>query len=178
MGKRFTDVDKWKDEWFLSLSNDHRIVWQYICDNCTPAGRLKKNFKLLNFCCYTNLDDSSFTAIFNGRAMDRGDYYFFPKFLKFQYPKGLNSEKPAIISIRNELQQYGLIQIVKESLGNDYLIVKDKDKDKDKDKESGTRIDANYDNHNIKGYSPRGIPNTVKEIIDSRKRGTNASTVL
>jgi len=27
MAKRFTDTDKWKDDWFISLSNDYKIIW-------------------------------------------------------------------------------------------------------------------------------------------------------
>jgi len=135
MAKRFTDTDKWKDDWYMGLSNDYRIIWQYICDNCTGAGRFKKNFKLLNFCCNTSIDEKEFKKIFDGRAVDMGDYFFFPGFLKFQYPRGLNSDKPAIISVKHEVLLYSLLEIVKKSLGNDYLIVKDKDKKRlDKDK--------------------------------------------
>ena len=64
-----------------------------------------------------------------------GDYYFIPKFLKFQYPRGLSSNKPAIVAVRKELSDYSLNAIVSESLGNHYLMIKDKDKDKEKDKE-------------------------------------------
>lgn len=136
MAKRFTDTEKWKDDWYLSLDNDYRIVWQYILDNCTPAGRLKKSFKLLNFCCNTNLTGKDMVEVFNNRVIDMGNYYFIPKFLKFQYPKGLNSQKPAIVSVRAELEDYGLIKMVIERFGNDYLTIKDKDRDKDKDKDT------------------------------------------
>lgn len=150
MSKRFTDSDKWKDDWYLSLTNDNRIVWQYMLDNCTNAGRLKKNFKLLNFCCNVSLDDKSFMETFKHKVIDRGDYYFIPKFIRFQYPKGLASQKPAIVGVLKELEQYDLIDVLREALGDDYLIIsnhklmvkdketdKDKEKDKDKDKEKG-----------------------------------------
>ena len=135
MAKRFTDTDKWKDEWYLELSKDNKLVWSYLCDNCTNAGRWKKSFKHLNFCCDTSLSEKDIKEIFNSRIVDCEAYFFIPKFLKFQYPKGLNSDKPAIIAVRNEVLDYNLISIVKKQLGNDYLIIKDKDKDKDKDKE-------------------------------------------
>ncbi len=133
MSKRFTDTDKWKDEWFLDLSAEYKLIWNYLCDTCTPAGRWKKSFKHLNFCCDSNLKEEGIKKVYDGRIIDCGTFFFIPKFLRFQYPKGLNSDKPALISIRNELLEYELISIVKEQLGNDYLIIKDKDKDKDKD---------------------------------------------
>ena len=135
MPKRFTDTEKWKDEWYLNLSNDYKIVWQYILDTCSPAGILKKNFKLLNFCCGVTLTEKEFFDKFEGRVIDCEEFYFIPKFLKFQYPKGVNSDKPAIISVRNELIDKQLFEIIKQSLGDDYLIIKDKDKDIDKDKD-------------------------------------------
>jgi hypothetical protein len=48
MSKRFTDTEKWKDDWFLSLSNDYRIVWQWLLDNCNHAGICKPSINLLN----------------------------------------------------------------------------------------------------------------------------------
>lgn len=143
--KRFTDTQKWQDEWFLSLSNEKRMIWLYLIDTCTNAGRWKKNFKLMNFCCNSTINEEEFNEIFKDRIIDKGDYFFIPKFLKFQYPKGLNSYKPAILSIRDELIDYELVDIVKELLGNDYIIIeerykkqkqiKTKEKDKEEDKE-------------------------------------------
>ncbi len=99
MAKRFTDKNKWTDEWYLSLSNDDRIVWEYILDTCTIAGRLKKNFKLLNFCCNVDYEEKQLLKVFDSRLLDKGGFYFIPKYLKFQYAKGLNSQKPAIVSV-------------------------------------------------------------------------------
>lgn len=133
MAKRFTDSEKWRDEWFGSLSNDYRIVWLYLVDNCSHAGIWKKDFRGLNFNCNTSLSEDQFKEIFAGRVVDCGNFFFIPKFIKFQYPKGLDSKKPAIVSVANELQKNNLLPIIKKQLGNDYLIIKDKDKVKDKD---------------------------------------------
>jgi hypothetical protein len=146
MAKRFTDSTKWQNGWFLSLDNDKRMIWLFILDNCTIAGRWRKNFKLLNFSCNTNITEDEFKSTFEGRVIERDDYYFIPKYLKYQYRKGLNSNKPAILSVREELVEYGLISMINELFGNDYVvidkslkndcqIIKDKDKVKDKDKE-------------------------------------------
>jgi len=137
MAKRFTDTEKWRDEWWGSLNNDYRIIWLYLVDSCSIAGIWKKDFRGLNFNCNTNVTEETFFAVFKDRLIDRGNFYFIPKFLRFQCPKGLNSNKPAIISIVKELEINNLIQTVQQSLGNDFLIIKGKGTGKDKDKETG-----------------------------------------
>ncbi len=145
MSKRFTDTEKWKDEWFVELTQEQKLVWNYLCDTCSNAGRWKKSFKHLNFCCDSDLKETDIKKVYDGRVIDCGAFFFIPKFLKFQYPKGLNSEKPAILSVRNEVLEYELLSIVKEQLGNDYLIIKDKDKDKDKDTDKDKDKDKDKD---------------------------------
>ncbi|OQB12816.1 MAG: hypothetical protein BWY15_02110 [Firmicutes bacterium ADurb.Bin193] len=137
MAKRFTDTEKWRDEWWGSLNNDYRMIWLYLVDSCSIAGIWKKDFRGLNFNCNTNISESDFVKALNGRVVDKGNYFFIPKFLQFQYPKGLNSNKPAILAVVKELKQNNLIQTVNQLLGNDYLIIKDKDKVKDRDKDKG-----------------------------------------
>lgn len=149
MAKRFTDTDKWKDDWFLSLNNDQRVIWSYLCDNCTISGIFKKNFVMLNMCCRTDLNEECLLNLFNKHLIDCGSFFFIPKFLKFQYPKGLNSDKPAIVSIRTELFSYGVDFIVRKLFGNDYLIIKDKDKDKDKDNRSTPKIPSHMKNETL-----------------------------
>jgi len=147
MAKRFTDSEKWKDEWFLSLDNDCRIVWFYMLDTCSHAGLLKKNLKLLNFCCNTNFTDEDLMENFKDRIVDLGDTYFIPKFIKFQYVS-LQSKKPVILSVINELSLHKGYLTIKESLPNDCQIIKDKSKDKSKDKDKFFRDSEfkNYDN--------------------------------
>ncbi len=133
MKRRFTDADKFDDEWYLSLTNDNRIIWEWILAKCSNAGILKKNFKALNFQCNLDgdkaLDEPKFLELFNGRITDLGKVYFIPKFLKFQNPQGLKSNKPMVQGIINELLTYD-ISIIKQSLPNDYLIIEGKGKGK------------------------------------------------
>jgi hypothetical protein len=131
MAKRFTDTEKWKDEWWGSLSNDYRMIWLYLVDSCSIAGIWKKDFRGLNFNCNTNINEAEFLNVFSSRLVDRGNFFFIPKFLLFQYPKGLNSDKPAIVSVRKEIESNNLDLIIKQSLPNGFLTIKDKDKDKD-----------------------------------------------
>jgi len=150
MSKRFTDTEKWKDEWFAELSKDHKLIWLYLIDNCTNAGRWKKSFKHLNFSCEVNFDSEKLKKAFDGRLIDKEGFFFIPKFLTFQYPKGLNSQKKALLAVVKELGIYQLIEIVNKMFGDEFLSISnqsvinprliqdtdtDKDKETDKDKD-------------------------------------------
>ena len=75
MAKRFTDTDKWKDDWFLSLTNDQKVIWIYILDTCNHAGIIKKNMRMLNFCCNTNISNDEFMKVFEDRVLDFEYFY-------------------------------------------------------------------------------------------------------
>jgi hypothetical protein len=124
MSLRFTETNKWKDDWFLSLSNDYRIVWLYIIDNCSIAGLWEKGFRHLNYFCNTELDEKKFKEIFGAKIIDLGKHYFIPNFLRIQYPSGLLSNKPMIVAVRRELQKYNLNNMIDQSLFNDKPIIK------------------------------------------------------
>jgi hypothetical protein len=132
MARRFTDTNKWRDDWWGLLSNDYRMIWLYLVDSCSIAGIWKKDFRGLNFNCNTNISEEDFKKVFGSRIIDKGNYYFIPKFVFYQCPSGLNSNKPAIVSIVKELNQYNLTETIRELFGNDYLIIKDKGEDKGK----------------------------------------------
>jgi hypothetical protein len=138
MPKRFTDTEKWRDEWWGSLSNDYRMVWLYLVDSCSIAGIWKKDFRGLNFNCNTAITEEEFLKVFGARIIDKGNFFFIPKFVRFQCPKGLKSNKPAVVSIGKELLDNNLIETIVELYGNDYLIIKDKGKGKGKSKGIGT----------------------------------------
>ena len=49
MAKRFSEIEKWKDEWFVSLSTIEKLVWLFIVDNCDNAGFFELNARLNSF---------------------------------------------------------------------------------------------------------------------------------
>jgi hypothetical protein len=154
MSKRFTDTEKWKDDWFLSLSNDEKVAWFWLLDNCNHAGICKPSIGLLNFMCRTNYTEDQLIQIMDERVVKFEGMWFIPKFLKFQYGT-LVSNMPAVKSVVKELKAKKLLDFSKafvevpllneshesdnssttvtEQLPNSSLTVKDKDKDKDKD---------------------------------------------
>ncbi len=148
MAKRFTDSQKWNDDWYISLTNDYKVIWQWLLDNCNHAGICKRSMSLLNLMCKTNIQEKELVKIMEGRIIIINNNWFIPKFLKFQYST-LLSAKPAIVSVVKELFSNDCIKLIPKSFGNDYVIisksfnnhspiVKDKDKDKDKDTDKDT----------------------------------------
>ena len=49
MPKRFTVTEKWNDVWFISLSPQAKVIWEYICDNCDISGVWEANVELMRF---------------------------------------------------------------------------------------------------------------------------------
>ena len=150
MAKRFTDTEKWKDEWYLSLSNDYKIVWQWLLDNCNHAGICKRSLRLLNMMCSVNITEEELKNTLEGRLVVRDTIWFIPNFLKFQYST-LKSNKPAIVGVVKELIKNKCDILIPDSFGDEYYIKKsfhndfdmitelldnhsDMIKDKDKDK--------------------------------------------
>lgn len=142
--KRFTDADKWEDEWFFRLSPFSKLVWMYILDRCDHAGFWKVNRPMAETCLGTRIDWTLTESDLAGRIEPQsgGTIWFVPKFLKFQYPKGLDDNcKPhkGVISI---LRDRNSLERVTKLFGNSYLRVQDKDKEKDRDSSLSKRESA------------------------------------
>lgn len=43
MGLRFTETDKWNDEWFTGLPPTQKLVFNFLCDKCDNAGFFEIN---------------------------------------------------------------------------------------------------------------------------------------
>lgn len=49
MAKRLHDTEIWHKEWYCNLSQTHKLLVQYLFDNCDCAGVLRQTTKLCNF---------------------------------------------------------------------------------------------------------------------------------
>ena len=176
MAKRFTDTDKWKDDWYLSLNNDYRLIWLWLLDNCNHAGLCKRSITLLNMMCNTKITEEDLLEVFKDRILIYQDYWFITKFIFFQYGNDfITSNSKAVKSALKSMIQFG---IVEESVNGDirftiplpnpYLTltqplhksintIKDKamDKDKDKDKDKALEKDKS-DFDRFQSYFPQG----------------------
>ena len=150
MAKRMSETEKWKDPWFSELSNDYKIIWLYLLDDCDNAGIWQCNMKMLNFNCNTTFTQTDLLNTFKKRLSKISeDRFIINKFCEFQYGEQfLNSKNKAVVSAINKLNRYNLIENIKGintlSIPYQYSIdtpkeqeqvkVKDKIKDKEKDK--------------------------------------------
>lgn len=144
MAKRYTDTEKWKDEWYLSLSNDYKIIWQWLLDNCSHSGFCKPSISFLNMLCGLKVTEDEIINHMDGRLLKVDKQWFIPKFIKFQYPT-LISNKPVIVSVVKDVISNNCQEllfdfgeeyvIVAQSLDNHLEMIKDKDKYKDKVKD-------------------------------------------
>jgi hypothetical protein len=153
MAKRYTDSEKWQDNWFTDLTNDQKIIWIYLLDHCDNAGIWKMNIKNLNYFCSTNISVEEFILIFNKRLTKLNEEQFLiNKFCSFQYgPDFLNSKNKAVISALDKLTQVKVV----EKLDSTYTLsipyqyptdrIKDKEEDKEEDKVKNKVEEQEYD---------------------------------
>jgi len=138
MAKRFTDTNKWADEWFQDLSPVNKCLWVYICDNCDNAGVWKVNKSLAEFQIKAKIDWQKVFVSFGNRCVFiKEDRVFITGFVKFQYGNLSEHCTPhkKIIAL---LQSHGIdFNNLSKSTQVGYLNIQgtleDKDKDKDKD---------------------------------------------
>lgn len=163
MAQRYTDTQKWEDEWFTELSNDFKVIWFYLLDTCDNAGIWKQNIKLLNFSCGTNITLDELAEIFKGRITKiDSDKWIINKFCVFQYGIGfLQSGNKAVISAIKKLITAGVLDVDSsgkytpkilfdnsiDTLSIPYQYTTDsiKDKEQDKVKDKIKEIDKEQD---------------------------------
>jgi hypothetical protein len=167
MAKRFTDSEKWKDPFFEELTNELKLAWLYLLDDCDHAGIWKKSIKRLNFSIGSDLTEEELLLAFKQRIVVlNSDKWFIPKFVTFQYGNDfIKSKQKSVISAVNILNQNNLIK----ELSNGYLTLSiplsnpintlsiglpnpivthmdlDTDQDKDMDKDMDMDMDKDMD---------------------------------
>lgn len=122
MAKRFTDSEKWQDDWFFNLDQCGKLTWMYILDHCDHAGFWKKNIKLLNFQTGCNYVEDELKELFSTRIIEIEDKWFIPKFITFQYGNNFaTSKQKPVQSAIEMLRRYNLIST--DSKGNQTLSI-------------------------------------------------------
>lgn len=144
--KRFTDIEKWKDPFFEDLSNDYKLIWLFLNDDCDNAGILKLSMKRLNYSCNTSINEQDLIDTFNNKLIKIADgVWFLLEFTTTQYGRDwINSNSKAVVSAKNKLIELGLVVNDKlrlpidykdsiDSTSIDYQLTMDSIKDKDKE---------------------------------------------
>ena len=160
--KRFTDVNKWDDSWFMNLPNKYKLFWIYLVDKCDNAGIWEVNFKLINFYIGENFEPAELKRIFKEKIIElnEGKYWFVPKFITFQYGENLSKKNPAVKNVITTLEKYDLEQYIFDlkceitngaikHLDSTLQGTKDKDKEKEKEKDKDKEKETKEKENNI-----------------------------
>lgn len=173
MAKRFTDTDKWKDEWYTELSNDYKVIWQYLLDTCDNAGIYKRNIKLLNYYCNTNVSAEDILEVLKDRvSLISDDKWIINKFCVFQYGNDfLQSKNKAVVSAINKLIENKLYNNTTNSVLIPYPYSIDTPKEQEQDKVK----DKNKEN--IKNKATYISKEKIKELIEELHNADNPSDI-
>ena len=146
MAKRFTDTEKWKKPFIRGLQGPYKLLWLYICDDCDHAGIWQVDIDVAQIRIGEKINLDEAIKSFEDKIIifDKGNKWFIPSFIEFQYPSGLNPENRSHNSVIILLEKYNLLDKQNKPLISplegrkdmDMVMVMDKVKVKDKVKES------------------------------------------
>ena len=143
MAKRFTDTEKWKKPFIRGLQGAYKLLWLYICDDCDHAGVWQVDIDVAQIRIGEKIDLKEAIKTFDEKIIifDKGNKWFIPSFIEFQYPSGLNPENRAHNSIIILLEKNNLLDMQNKPLTRTLQgsMDMDKDMDKDKDKVKGVK---------------------------------------
>lgn len=115
MRKRYTDREKFNDNWYRKLSLKHKVLWEYLITECNHAGIFEKfdpelaSFKIG---AEITLEDIKF---FGARVkILSNSILFIPGFIKFHYEdvNQLNPKNRLHKSVLTELKKYNLLEFL------------------------------------------------------------------
>ena len=141
MAKRFISTNLFNDSWFMELDMKGKLFYIYLITNCDHAGIIDFNPKLaevqIGIPNFSKTYRTVVEQLGNRLISLKNQYYFLPRFINFQYPKGLNYNVIAQASVIKRLKEFDLLDeenlTLKQDLVNSCLTVQDKDIDKEKD---------------------------------------------
>lgn len=115
MKKRFTDADKWKDDWFSELSDFQKLLWLFLLDECDHAGIWKPAFKAASFYLGKKITEYELDCFYPRIVkLESGDF-FITGFCKFQYGE-LKDNNRATKSVIDRLFSAGVnLELLDES---------------------------------------------------------------
>lgn len=166
--KRFTETDKWRDQWFRKLPADLKLAYLYVVDNCDAAGVWEGDYELAEFVlgskpCWTQLIELLGERV----QIVNGGKWWLTRFIGFQYGELSEDCKPHQNVIRL-LKMHGL------SIPNAKGIQRHKDKEKEKDKEKDNGGVGESPAARIYAAYPRKVAKTaaMKAIVTALERTT------
>jgi hypothetical protein len=172
MARKFIDSGLFIDEWFSELSKDGKLFWIYYLTACDNAGFLKVNRKLINFHLDVKDCEALIKELGNRLIRVKEHLLFCPKYVAYQYPKGLSANVKPQKSVLDALMLHeidlGIIDNLTKGLAYPYQRVQDTDKDTDKDKDKATDKGITGNSFELMGlefppkYDNNGNPITLR----------------
>lgn len=110
MAYRFTDTNKWHDEWFIDLPPLAKLLFNYLCDNCDSAGFFELSMKKLRDDLHPMTDEeikSAFQSISKKYVLSRDKkILLLINFIKHQKNTPLNHRNAAHKGIFSRVENY------------------------------------------------------------------------
>lgn len=121
MAKRFTDPNKWKDEWFRGLPFGLRWLWLYLLDSCDFAGIWTVEKWLAEHYIGTPVPWPQIPVFFKDKiiASACNKYWFIPQYLTDQYGFDLSSGKALKAAVK-VIHERGFTDDAVRIIGNSY----------------------------------------------------------
>ena len=112
MAKRFTDTDKWKKGFIRNLPSKYKLLWLYILDDCNHAGIWDTDFEVASIRIGSKINEKEASKVLGEqiKIFDRGNKWFIPKFIDFQYGQ-LNENVNAHKSVIKLLDKYDVYNV-------------------------------------------------------------------
>ena len=112
MAKRFTDSDKWKKGFIRGLPPKYKLLWLYILDDCNHAGIWDTDFEVASIRIGSKISEKEACKVFAEqiKIFDKGNKWFIPKFIDFQYGTLNENSRPhqAVIKLLDKYDVYNI----------------------------------------------------------------------
>ena len=112
MAKRFTDTDKWKKGFIRNLPAKFKLLWLYILDDCNHAGIWDTDFEVASIRIGSKINEKEACKVFSEqiKIFDKGNKWFIPKFIDFQYGTLNENSRPhqAVIKLLDKYDVYNI----------------------------------------------------------------------
>ena len=108
MAYRYTDTNKWTDNWFCDLKATSKLLFLYLCDLCDLAGFMEINEKKISFDLVLGKQEvERGLRELEGRLLYSvdGKYIYIRNFIKHQKNLPLNSKNAAHRGIIRRLEE-------------------------------------------------------------------------
>lgn len=167
MAKRFIDTDLFKKKFIRDLDGTYKLLWIYIINDCNHAGIWEPDFEVASIRIGVTVYEDQALKKFGDKVVqiNGGEKWFFPSFIQFQYPSGLNPKNNAHISVISILERYKIKDLTSPSLDpnlgamvmdKDMVKVKSMDKEKVKEEVKFQSLNTSYPFKNfVKTYDKK-----------------------